>query len=176
LKIEMTRKIYKKEKNITGISLIETIIYITITTIVLVFIVNLMLSSSSAFKNFKVSRDIKNSAIISIDRIVNETRKAVSVDDGLSLFNNPNGKLTLNMPDGSKMVFFLDSGILKIENDGVIEGSLSLHDVFISSLIFKMINNTKGKAIKIEMNIRDKENDFIKSENFFMTVILQGSY
>lgn len=159
-----------------GISLIETLIYMAITTMVLIFVVNMMMFTSKTFNGFKTSRDIKNSATISINRMINEIRKANNVDQTLSLFNNPNGKLAINMANGDKTTFFLDSGILKIENNGVIEGSLSLADTFISNLVFKMINNEKGQAVKIEMNIKDKENGFTKSENFYMTTVLSGSY
>ena len=159
-----------------GISLLETIIYMAITTMVLVFVVNMMIFTSKTFNGFKISRDIKNSATISMSRMVNEIRKAKSIDEGLSLFNNPNGKLALNMTSGDKTTFFIDSGVLKIENNGMIEGSLSLNDTFISNLVFKMIDNTQGQAIKIEMTIRDKENGFTKSKNFYMTTVLLGSY
>jgi len=162
--------------NKKGISLIETLIYMAITTMVLIFIVNMMMFTTKTFGSFKISRDIKNSATISMGRMVNEVRKAKSVDQTLSLFDNPNGKLALNMVNGDKVTFFIDSGILKVENNGVIEGSLSLADTFINSVVFRMIDNQNGKAIKIEMNIRDKENDFTKSENFYMTTVLQGSY
>ncbi|MFA5838811.1 MAG: hypothetical protein WC849_02640 [Candidatus Paceibacterota bacterium] len=166
----------KKVGDRNGISLLETIIYMAITTMVLVFIVNMMMFTSTTFKNFKISRDIKNSASISVSRMVNEIRKAGSIDDALSLFNNPNGKLALNIIGGDRMTFFLDSGILKIENNGVIEGSLSSDNTFISNLVFKKINNTKGQAVKIEITIRDKEIGFLKSENFYITAVLQGSY
>lgn len=159
-----------------GISLIEVLIYMAITTMVLVFVINMMMFTTKTFNGFKISRDIKNSATISMGRMINEIRKAKSVDQTLSLFDNPNGKLALNMINGDKTTLFLDSGILKIENNGTIEGSLSLTDTFINSLVFKVINNTKGQAVKIEINIKDKENGFTKSENFYMTTVLQGSY
>lgn len=172
MKISKTKKMCNKK----GISLLETIIYMAITTMVLVFVVNMMMFTSTTFKNFKISRDIKNSASLSVGRMVNEIRKAKSIDDVLSLFNNPNGKLSLNMVNGDKTTFFLDFGILKIENNGLIEGNLSSDDTFISNLVFKKINNTKGQAVKIEITIKDKENNFTKSENFYMTTVLQGSY
>ncbi|MEK7182162.1 MAG: hypothetical protein AAB679_00145 [Patescibacteria group bacterium] len=172
----ITKKNNKKVGDKKGISLIETLIYMAITTMVLIFVVNMMMFTSKTFNSFKISRDIKNSAIISMSRMTNEIAKAKSVDTTSSLFNNPNGKLSLNMTNGDKTTFFLDSGILKIERNGVIEGSLSLTDIFISNLIFKMITNQNGEAIKIEMNIKDKENGFTKSENFYMTTVLRGSY
>lgn len=172
----MKIRLFKKQQFLfneakKGISLMETLIYMAITTMVLVFVVNMMMFSSKTFNSFKISRDIKNSAVISMNRMVNEIRKAQGVDETLSLFNNPNGKLALDMINGDKITFFIDSGILKIENNGVIEGNLSLTDTFISSLIFRMIDNQNGNAIKIEMSVRNKENDFIKTENFYMTTI-----
>lgn len=74
---------------------------------VLIFVVNMMMFTSKTFNSFKISRDIKNSAIISMSRMTNEIAKAKSVDTTSSLFNNPNGKLSLNMTNGDKTTFFL---------------------------------------------------------------------
>jgi len=171
-------KFFKKEK---GFSLVEIIIYLGIFSFISIFTINSLIISMSAFNATHTNHILLESGLSSIDRISREIRQANSIDIGSSYLGSSPGVLQLNTKDSSGI-----STTIKITKEGSV---LNLYspantliaplldsDVAIDSLIFTRIDTTAGEAVRVEMTLRDTKSKTIKTENFYNTIILRGSY
>jgi len=175
--------IFFSKKNKKGFALVEMMVYLAIMTVVTIAMVNVVIVVIKSNKESFIDNNIKNSALSGLERIVRETRSASNIDYGQSVFNNSNGVLVLNSTDQSGnpevIKFYINSQILKVDVSGASPstgGILTLKGTRVTSLIFKPINTSNSKAVKIEMVIESGEPSSVKTENFYSTVILRGSY
>jgi hypothetical protein len=114
-----------------------------------------------AHKKIKIARQIENSAIATLDRIVRDIRASTDVDLAGSSFGVDNGYITLTVPVSGevprKRKFYLSGGKVMLDDvtDGVTPiGQVSLSGVSVTSLKFTNITeSTNSKAIKIEMTL-----------------------
>ena len=168
----------KYNYNKKGISLVETIIYLAIFTIVSILVINSFVTVMSSFVTTRTNRDILESGINSLERISREVRQAKSIDVVNSDFTN--GILQLNSTDsvGNPTVikFSKNGDQLDAYKDGSLVGNLLNQDIIINSLIFRRISTSQSEAVKIEMTLQDTRGKNHKMKNFYDTVILRGEY
>lgn len=171
-------KVFKKNR---GISLIETILYAAIISIVSVFVIGSVLVMMRTFNNIQLARNINISARISMERMIREIRLADSID-GTSVFDFNPGRLKLNTIDSgdnpATVEFFLDGSNLMIKEGSGQPENLTGSGVKTSSLIFRQISaSTTSKAVRIELEIWDSlPQGYQKTEKFYDTAILRRSY
>src|SRR3989344_4824312 len=89
---------YRNHKK--GYSLIETLAYVAFVAIIVGVIAYATNALFIANKKIKAARQIENSAIASLDRMVREIREAsdVSSNPAESSFDTPDGFVTLTIP------------------------------------------------------------------------------
>ena len=167
-------------KNKKGFSVLEMVVYVVILSIIFVIVVNTLLVIVRSYSFVKVSIDINSSATISMERMVQEIRRSLSIDDTLTILDSNPGRLVLNSTDSmgtpTTFDFYLDSGSLKLDQGGVLTGSLTKDNATVSNLIFRKITTGESEAIKIEMQIDASSGNTSKSEAFQNTAVLRGSY
>lgn len=165
-------------KNLKGISLVETIIYLAIFTFISVLAINSFINIMNSFATTRTNRNLLESGLNSMERISREIRQAQNID--LANSNLDQGVLQLNSTDLSDnpliVKFAKENSTLNIYQAGNLSGSLLGQNIVLDSLIFRRIATTEGEAIKIEMTLRDSRSKVNKSENFYNTIILRGSY
>ena len=83
-------------KNGSGMTLLETVIYISLLAVISVAVVNVFLSETSAWARARAERDSTDAAKLALERITHEIRLASSVDTGQSVLGSHPGKLVLN--------------------------------------------------------------------------------
>lgn len=165
-----------------GFTLIEIIIYIAIFGIVSIFTVNIIFIAVKAYDNFKIAKDVKSAAEISLERMSREIRLANDLDVSRSVLAVSPGKIYLNTVDfdsGSlKTVEFFRSGeALAMVQNGLTEEYITSSSTELLNLVFReIVSSTTSKAIKIEMELRARKGGFDKSEKFYTTAILKNSY
>lgn len=165
-----------------GFTLIETIIYIAIFGIVSLFAVNIIFTTVKAYNNFKIVKDLKSAAEISLERMSREIRIANDIDISRSILGVNFGKIYLNTVDfdtGSlkTVEFFSSGGALIMVQNGLLQDYLTSSSTEVSNLVFReIISSTTSKAIKIEMELTVRNAGFEKSEKFYTTAILKNSY
>ncbi len=168
----------KKIKNKKGFSLVEIIIYLAIFAMISIFVINSFINVMAAFNTTRINRDLLESGISSMERMSREIRQASSVD--LVNSNLGMGILQLNSTDdlGSPMVikFSKDVDLLNIYRSGVLLDNLLGSNVALDLLVFRHILTAQGEAIKIEMTVHNVDGRKMKTENFYNTIILKGSY
>ncbi len=158
-----------------GFTLIEALIYIAILSAVFVMFVNALLAINKSFAVIRTIMTQNAAAVSSMERMTREIRGSVSVDAASVLGANP-GTLILNQADGSKITFLLINQSLHLELGGVDQGALLPASVTIPRLVFYKLDSGVSTAVKIEMQIQDKESGVTRAGSYYDTVILRGSY
>ena len=164
-----------------GSSLLETLIYAAILGMVAVFAVSSILAMMKSYSSVKMSRDLNFSASVAMERMASEIRLANGIDDAGSVLAASPGKLKLDTTDslGSPVIieFFLSgTGIFIKEGSGAPE-ALTASNTEIASLIFnKITSSSVSKAVKISLIAKAKGGRMERTEKFYNTAILRGSY
>ncbi|KKU67935.1 MAG: hypothetical protein UX89_C0010G0014 [Parcubacteria group bacterium GW2011_GWA2_47_16] len=163
-----------------GFSLVETIIYTGLLVLILVAVINMMLLMSHSYNYLKLSRHIQVSAVTALDRMVRDIRNAQSVDVGQSTLGTSPGILTLNTSTVSgtpqTVQFYVSGGGIRVKQDGVDIGPVTLPDVTLTNLVFRQITTGISQAVKIELTLSTGVGPAARSANFYGTAILRDSY
>jgi len=169
----------KRVTSSRGYSLVETIAYITLMSLIVGVISYVITMLYNANSIVKATRNVENSAIAATDRIIRETRAATSVDIPNSSFGVDGGILTLNIPSGTgtrTTKFYLSNSRIMVDDNGVLTGPLTLSDTQVSSLRFYYLATTTSKAVKFEMTLVGPASSPGISEKVYGTAVLRGSY
>ena len=150
----------KFKKNNSGVSLMETVVYVSLTALLSLMVVQTLLSLGKTFRAVKVTRDIENSALVSLDRMAKEIRLANSVDGG-SVFGTTTspGKLILAYSGVSTTTreFSVDAdGILRLVENGADRGGLTSPNVSVKTFWVEQATTTGKTTIRVTLVLEDK--------------------
>lgn len=146
-----------------GMTIVETLIYVVIFTIVISALVQAMLTMSSSFTHIKQSRAINYSGVTALERMTREVKGAKSIDETGSVFNASPGRLKLDTAE-----FYVSGGKIVVKETGSsVESPLTSSKVNIDSLVFREIIATTN-AVKIELKVSGR--------SFYTTSVLRGAY
>jgi Tfp pilus assembly protein PilW len=163
-----------------GFTLVETIVYVAMLALILLVVVNTVISISSSYASTKVYADIDQNAATAMERIVREIRGATSIDSTDSTLGSSPGRLVLNTTDASgnptTVDFYLNNGILKLNEGGSYTGPLTASTTDITTLEFQQLSSGISTAVRVAMTISATEGHYTAQENFYDTVILRNSY
>ncbi len=168
---------YPQFKN--GYTLLETIIVITIASLVIGVTVSIFSSFIDSYRHVKALGRINSSAVVVLDRITRELKLASSIDYVNSEFNTHPGRLVLNsFYKGSSAVvdFYFDNGVLKMKRDGVEVGALTRDDVTVGNLIFYSSNNLKSSIVRTDIDLITNVSSIVKSATFYSSAVIRGGY
>ncbi|MEK7555797.1 MAG: hypothetical protein AAB523_00745 [Patescibacteria group bacterium] len=167
----------KKEK---GYSLLEMVIYIGVFAFLSVVVVNSLLITTSSFLKIRTERNLNNTALVSMERVIRETRLANNVQILNSTFNVNPGRLTLDTRDGAGLPktveFYVSDGRLRVRENGADTGALTPSNIELQDLKFRLITNGSVQAVKVEMTLRDTRVATSSPRSFYNTALLRGSY
>ena len=169
----------RTRKSTAGYTLIELVVYIGVLALVIAVFVTVFLNVTASFHTVRAARDVHTSIISAMGRIGHETRQAFQVEVADSTFDTHPGVLKVTVSTGSGNVtreFYLDSGVLKIKEDGVDQGSLTRPGTSVTNLVFRHLTQGEGVAVKIEMTIEGSSGTITRQESFYNTFVLRGSY
>lgn len=160
-----------------GISLIEIIIYIAIFSMISILVMNSFIVVLSSFSAVRVNHDLLNSGNNTMEKISREIRQAKNVDLVNSVFNSNSSILTLTAVDGISTVKFIkEGGDLNYYRNGVLVGNLLVEKVSLNAFRLTHIVTTKGEAVVIEITVQSIRGKINKTEKFYNTVVVRGSY
>ena len=162
-----------------GFSLVELIIYASLAVILMTVIIYATNAMFMSHRIIKATRNVENSGIAAMDRMVREIRAAQSIG-AINSFGVSNGVLSLIVPTsggGTKNVkFYLSSQKVVVDDDVVTAGQLTLSQVRATSLKFYSLSTTTSSAIKIELTLFGPTSTPSVSDSFYTTVVMRGSY
>lgn len=172
---KLSRSIYKD-----GFTLVEMVIYVSFLAVFSVLIINSLVITTRAFADFRLTRDVNNSAITVMERLVRDIRDAYDVEQVESTFSSHPGRLTLNTTDdlgaNTTIEFYVDSGRIRVKEGGVDTGYISSQNVTVDLLVFDFVTNINTSAVTIRMQLSASRSSVEKQKTFYSTVILRDSY
>lgn len=163
-----------------GFTLVEMIIYIAFFALLSTLAVEATLVVMKSFYTLRLTQSVNQSATVALERLSRDTRNAYDFDAGQSTFGTSPGRLTLKTKDAAgantTIEFYVDAANqLRLNEGGVDKGALVTKSVTVTNLVFRSINTTNSKAIKIEATLRDSRATTIQTVKFYDTIVLRGS-
>lgn len=173
--------IYLFRNNSTkGFSLVEVVMYVSILITILLIVSNSTLLMARAYSGLKISRDINESAVNILERVVRETRVSQSVNISESIFDNDSGVLSVSSMNESDEIesvkFYVENGNLKMMRNLTDLGALNKSNVNVKKMIFRYSDGAVSDLVKIEMELEGMVGGKVKSEVFYDSVVLRGGY
>ncbi|MFA7315587.1 MAG: hypothetical protein WC059_02175 [Candidatus Paceibacterota bacterium] len=169
-----------RTKQTGGYSVIEILIYVALFATLSIAVINSYTVVLASFGATRVNRELLEAGSTIMERMSREVRQATSVDVTSSVLGSSLGVLQLNTTDTAGYVttskFIIENGLLNMYTGGSLVGSLSGAHVSITNLIFRKITTTEGEAIKIELTIQNSTSKTLRTENFYNTIVLRGTY
>jgi len=163
-----------------GVSIIEMLIYTGILIIIVAAVGSTVLALSRVYRSITAGQQVEEAGHIALERILRETKGAISIDGAQSDFATPSGRLTLNILDDDgdpeTVQFFLSGQSLHVSEAGIDRGPLIPSDVRVTRLYLTSITTTLSRAVKIEMTVESGTTTSYRSKNFYGTAVSRGSY
>ena len=73
--------------------------------------------------------------------------------------------------------FYLDGNRFMVSENAGTSYALTSSSTDVTNLVFRLINTAPGtKAVKIEMTLQGGKGKYQRTENFYNTIFLRGSY
>lgn len=168
---------YFKSKKQNGFSLVETLIYISLMTVILFTLISLISSASRTYLLLKSSRNIERSAINVMDSLNDGAIAASKIDIPNTVFDSATGSIALISYDGVRStttkIYLSGAQVLLSQNNAVL-GPLTLSDVRVTNLTFRNMTNSTFNGFKIEMTIDNgTSSEKYMSEDFYNSYILR---
>ncbi len=170
----MTTRTFSKK---AGYSLIETVIYAAILSIVFFVMINTLLSFNQSYRSVLVLRAVDSAGIDAMERITRDIRGAATIDSGASTLGTSPGVITVNAFSGSYSTttrFYLQQGRIYMDLNGAYYGPITSSSATVTSLMFRKISNVNSDAVKIDMSVTASVGGISKTKAFHTTVVLKG--
>ncbi|MCX6757420.1 MAG: type II secretion system protein [Candidatus Nomurabacteria bacterium] len=164
--------INKHYKNQNGYSLIETVFYIVLFSILSLAVINALISMTKSFTETATHAELMQVSPV-IERITHEIRQATSIT---SITNNNTDLLLQTTGTNTSVEFLLSGTNVQLKENGATTGNLNTPDIAITGLTFTQITSTNSKAVKVDISARYLKDKQAREEHFYDTVILRGSY
>lgn len=160
-----------------GFSIVEMLVYISILVLMLGVIFNIVLSVIHSGKVIRSLKNVENSAITSLERLVRETRQAENIDIDSSTLGAHPGVLVLEGEDeiGNPRVveFYLSTSTLMFKENGVDIGALTQEDTRVTNLVFRRFSSISAEGIRVEMSLESGTSTYLRSNNFYFSATIR---
>ncbi len=163
-----------KKRN-SGLSLLETLIYIALLVVVSIVVIEAITLVFRVHKETAAAKSINTSAMVALERMTRDIRNGVSIDEANSILQTSPGKLTV-VAGPVTTEFSIDNEKLLVKENGVSQGYLVAGSATTSLLKFFLISTTTSKSVKIELSLAVGSGTDHVTKNFYSTVVLRGSY
>jgi len=163
----------KKNKLNRGYAILELLFYISFFTVFSLLVINAMIIMTKSFRETSIEGEWMQSGVI-MERMSREVRASYGIN---SISAND---LKLNTKDSvgaNKTVEFLLSGsnVQLLENN-VLTGNLNTPNIIVNALSFTQITTVQGKAVKMTLTVRSKNDALNRTVDFYDTIVLRGDY
>jgi len=173
--MQIRNHIYKK-----GTSLVETVIYTTLLSVLSVVAVTSLLLLNQSLQRMVLGRIVDDAAQEIMEKIIREIRFADNVDTiNSTLSVNPSILILDSTTVGgtpTEIEFSISASTLEFKRDGVLVGPLTPNQVTIDELVFDHITTSVSEAVKVSLVLQAQRGTVNIEETFNTTVVLRGSY
>ncbi|HRX43716.1 hypothetical protein GX618_01420 [Candidatus Dojkabacteria bacterium] len=140
------------KNRLKGVTLIETMLYIGIFSIIIVIIINFMLSTQEATRTNDIESSLQRSSSFISQHLNSSFKKVKSIDEVNSIFNNDQGRLSIVFSTGNKE-YSLTNSKLMFDAEQITPNNLLIR-VFNITPIYKSPGSIIG--INISITIESK--------------------
>lgn len=163
-----------------GFTLVELLVYIGILTLALVSIVVLLTNATKIVNRVKEVKEVRSSALMVLGRLDREIKKASSVEVADSVLSTTPGSLTLSSVDEAgnprEVLFALnEDDEVAVYYDGSLRGPLTSEEVVVDEIRFYHVSSVLSESVVVRVTL-SHENAPTKTETFYLTAVLRGSY
>ena len=177
----MLKFYFKNQKNKSGFSLMETIIYFALLAVITALVSQSIISLFKNYNIVKANQDIEYNAINIFDKLSRDTHDAKNILISQSSFSSPFGVIALNISSSTDInasntiKYYLEDSKIKYMKDGIYLGNLSTNSVNVSNFKIFYINSSSTESIKVEMNLEVTPHlsSSTISKNFYTTIQLR---
>lgn len=163
-----------------GFTLVEMIVYIALLSVLSVVVINAVVTTTKTFADFRMTRSINESATTVVERMTRDIRMAYDIDQSESILSAHPGRLVLKTTDASgdatTTEFYIDNGRVRVTEGATDIGYLSGNNVTVDLLVFDFVSNAHTSAVTIRLQLSATQGSLSKTETFYTTTILRGSY
>ncbi len=165
-------KIKKKKKS--GYAVLELLFYIALFAVLSIVVIDAMITMAKSFKETSIQAELVRSGTI-MERISREVRGSYGIDP-----ISTSTDLKLNTKDSggaNKTVEFKFVGSdVQLWDAGSNIGNLNTLNIIVTALNFTQITTVKGKAVRIFLTVKSTNDTLSRTQDFYDTVVLRGSY
>lgn len=164
--IDISNKNFRR--NFHGYTILETLIYISILVVILVFVLNAVLSLYRAFASSRIERKLSLNGDVAIETIIRDIRAT-------STASVPNFT-TLQL--GVETLSLVETKLQK--SIGATVQDVTTSDVRVTSLAFYLEATSTPfgdvELVTTRMTLEAGSGDFVRQKNFFGSAVTRGSY
>ncbi len=172
--VRFTKKIFTR-----GFTMVEMLVYLALMTIITLTVVQSLIVVLKSNRTSFAEVNLRNAGYSAMEGILREIYSSESID----LPTNSGSLLQMVQNNSATVVRFSTSstGVLNLyegssSSTAVFIGPLTSKGITVKSLTFTKTNTGKSLAIRIQMRLETTVNGITKSEWFYGTGILRGSY
>ena len=158
-----------------GFSLIEVLVYLALLVVIAVIVVETFLSLRNVFAQARAHHLVTAAAEASLERMVFEIEDAAEVVVLDSVFGSHPGSLTVSN-DGVTRAFYINSGQLRVKENGVDAGPLTPSAVTVENLIFTRYVNAHTEAVRISLTLHVEGEPVSLTKSFRTMSVLRNAY
>jgi type II secretory pathway pseudopilin PulG len=173
----------------SGMTLLEVLIYMAILVVILGAIIQTVLLLTTHYRAVRNTRDIEDSAIAVLDRLVRTARSADDIVMSSAIGSStPSGTdpstISLIANDlttgfSTTTTFTVDQTTKRVilYENGIYLGPITKESVSVIGFKVTHIINSNAKALRVELSLlSDQATPAVISKNFYDTVVLRGTY
>lgn len=173
-----------KSGNRSGISYIETIVYVGLVGFISIFVTNSLIQIVSAYQRVRAEREVVSNARLIMETLVKNISYSKEIYNFTSKFNTDTGQLSLvtpidSMPEHttSYMDFWTDGSQVLMRKEGKEVVTLSSDDVAVTQFRVEQIFQGLGRhTVKITLGISSRTLPQAASTTLHATASLRGNY
>lgn len=179
-------KIQKNNFGTSGVTLIETLLYMSLFTLLSGIMVTALITTMGSLQEIRMTRALLHTTTSGFDRIIFEVRNADTLVLQDSTLGVNSSILTVSRTEnGTAQVtnFFLDNGSLMLEQDGVVQGPLNPTGVSFDRFLVRSVsaNPTAGQGansnfISFDIGMNAFAGSRTKHIDTLFGVTIKGSY
>ncbi|HCC67925.1 TPA: hypothetical protein DEP90_01770 [Patescibacteria group bacterium] len=155
------------KNRLKGITLMETVLYIGLFSVITLIILNFMLSLQETTLRTKRKSDLHQASEFMIRHLDYSFTKALSINELNSVFENSNGVLELMFESGNKQYYLTDSKFY-FNGTSLTTSSILVSDFFVTPVYTGSSNLT---GVKINMILISSEDvNFTKSVDILLVL------
>jgi Tfp pilus assembly protein PilV len=158
-----------------GFSLIEVLIYISVTVLVSLAGVLTYLSLSITMVRNETERAVSHAAQVTLERMVRDIREATSINSVQSTFGASPGVLAL-VAGATTTEFSLSGGNVILTVNGTDVGPLTSNEVTADQLLFTHYVGTSTELVRVSLTLSASNKAASTTRTYFGSAVLRGSY